>query len=152
MLCTNCNSAPASYHYKTLVGNTLYEQHLCPACAAQLSSENDGIGSMFSSLFGQKLPERKVCPVCGVSESEVGRNGQVGCAQCYDTFSAMLEPYIRRIHGSLEHTGRFPQNASADVKMRHELQQTRQELQAAINAEEYEKAAQLRDRLRELEG
>lgn len=151
MLCTNCHSAQAAYHLKTISGGTLYEQHLCPSCAGQLSHES--IGDMISGIFGDAArQERKVCPVCGISDSEVSRTAQVGCAQCYETFLELLDPYIKRIHGSGEHRGRVPAGASAEAKQRQEMRRLAEELKESVAAENFEKAAEIRDRLKILTG
>jgi protein arginine kinase activator len=91
------------------------------------------------------------CRSCGLAEHELTHTGQVGCAECYKVFGDLLRPYIRRIHGSDVHRGRTP-GSPLGVTIGGEADTLRKRLEQAIAAEEYEKAAELRDRLRKLEG
>lgn len=91
-----------------------------------------------------------VCPTCGISEEEVARSGRVGCADCYREFAALLAPYIRRIHGPAAHAGRVPaQVAASPARRRAALER---EMKDAIAAQNFERAAEIRDELKALEG
>ena len=87
-----------------------------------------------------------------MTESELRRTGQVGCAECYKCFSDILNPYIKRVHGSDEHKGRVPFSAPEQAKQRGEKDLLTEQLEAAIKAQEYEQAAVIRDKLKALEG
>ena len=97
----------------------------------------------------------------GSTLNDIKRTGKVGCADCYDTFFSELMPTIRNIHGNTEHKGKRPnvieytvnedkkdQTESAEDK----LSALRAELKKAIEDENFERAAQLRDEIKELEG
>ena len=60
-------------------------------------------------------------------------------------------PSLQRIHGKTNHTGKLPRSAGIQAKQRNELDRLREDLAKAIEAQEYEKAAQIRDNIRELE-
>jgi len=77
--------------------------------------------------------------------------GYLGCSECYSQFLPMLRPLIARIHGHAKHTGKVPARAGKAVRFRKELESLRDELRTMIEAEEYEKAALVRDRIRDLE-
>lgn len=100
----------------------------------------------------QKMRARQnhTCPVCGISEAEVARTGRVGCAECYREFEALLAPYIRRIHGVSAHAGRVPARV-AESPERRRLALER-EMKEAIAAQNFERAAEIRDELRAMEG
>lgn len=83
---------------------------------------------------------------------DIAKTGKVGCAQCYETFFDDLLPSIRRIHGNTRHTGKLAGSAGKELRVVNELEQARQELHDAIEKQEFEKAAKLRDRIKELEG
>ena len=111
-------------------------------------------GSMLSSLFaggfGLASPESmmdKVCPACGYHFSQFRSNGLLGCDQCYDSFKAELRPVIRRIQGSVIDKPETPAEA-AKVSPEDKLKTLKEELNKAVAAEEYERAAQLRDQTR----
>ncbi len=165
MLCQNCNKAQATCHYKQTINGETHEAHLCAECAEKLgygSMFNFNIGelgfgldSMLSHMFGQgkkqsALHELK-CPLCGATAEDISRTGRVGCAECYDVFSDMLTPYIRRIHGNTAHVGRIPVGADEQIGKNRKIEQLKADMQKAIEAQEFERAAELRDEIKGLE-
>ncbi|MFA5881294.1 MAG: UvrB/UvrC motif-containing protein, partial [Eubacteriales bacterium] len=75
----------------------------------------------------------------------------LGCPTCYDVFENKLDPVLRRIHGNPRHTGKIPKRTGGTIELRREIEELKRELQAAITSEEYEKAAEVRDKIRGLE-
>ncbi len=157
MLCEKCGKRTANYHYTSNINGKVTEKHLCAQCAAAekgaqaVGSFADLLGNFF---FGNALaqPERvTVCPDCGMTLAEVSRTGLMGCPGCYKAFSASLAPMLRRMHGDASHIGRIPANAAEEVRVRRRLAEAKEELSAAVAAEEYEKAAALRDEIRALQ-
>ncbi len=169
MMCEECGQHPASALVVTDVNGKRNEMHLCQECM----QKHTGIGffhefnepsftfhNILAGLFdpaglmaqGQLQYKQKTrCPSCGLTFSDFRRLGQLGCSDCYKTFEAQLMPIIRRIHGSVEHTGKQASgNAVAAQNTRH-LEELRQQLREAIAAEAYEKAAELRDEIKKLE-
>ena len=92
------------------------------------------------------------CKGCGSSFEEIANTGKVGCAECYRTFYNRLIPSIQRIHGNTTHTGKIASSAGIEAKRENELEKAREELKKAIQEQAFEKAAELRDRIKELEG
>ncbi|MGQ9708610.1 MAG: UvrB/UvrC motif-containing protein [bacterium] len=92
--------------------------------------------------------KKVVCPGCGMSFAEFKRLGRLGCARCYETFAELLQPLIRRLHGSVQHIGKSPHQGRKRAQERLQVQRLRAELKAAIKEEDYERAALLRDLLR----
>lgn len=157
MLCQSCEKRQATTHIKTILNGELKEFNLCPECASKL-----GYGSFFGNfgfdldkLFGSFLEssERgsKRCSFCGSSFEDIAKSGKIGCAHCYEQFYDDLLPSIRRIHGRTSHTGKLARSAGNEVRIRNEITQCRSELEKAIKTQEFEKAAELRDRIKELE-
>lgn len=159
MICQSCEKRQATTHIKTIVNGELKEFMLCPECAGKL-----GYGSLFTSfgpdldrLFGGFMDSYtpqisgKRCPFCGSSFEDIAKSGKVGCAHCYETFYEELLPSIQRIHGRTVHAGKLASSAGVKVKTRSELTQLKKELEQAIKTQEFEKAAELRDKIRELE-
>ncbi len=159
MLCQSCEKRQATTHIKTIVNGELKEFMLCPECAGKL-----GYGSFFSS-FGPDLDRLyggfmdsytpqvtgKRCPFCGSSFEDIANSGRVGCARCYEIFEDELMPSLQRIHGRTTHTGKLAASAGEAVKVQSEIDACRRELENAIKTQEFEKAARLRDKIRELE-
>ena len=163
MLCQSCGKNEAVFHYKSSVNGNVTEQHLCRDCAAALGAEGIGaaqqdfFGSMLTDIFGIAKPGYgvkqggAVCPQCGSTARDIARRGKIGCAKCWEVFSDMLLPHVRRIHGNVRHAGRIPGSAAAGLRAKHELEELKAQLKTAVEAQEYEQAAVLRDRIKALE-
>ena len=111
--------------------------------------------SLLGSFFGGGLPSKTSatrCKSCGSSFSEIAKRGIVGCPDCYDTFYDELLPSIRKIHGNTQHNGKFPASAGKQLAIVNELESLQEQLNEAVSRQEFEKAAQLRDRINSLKG
>ncbi len=139
--------------------------NLCQDCAQKKGLMNVflqptlNLSSLMSALLGSQLTapaipaggEEQRCPVCGMSYRDFARAGMLGCSRCYKTFEDRLEPLLRRIHGSDRHVGKAPVKAGGSAKLRRELEGLKRDLAAAVRSEAYEKAAELRDKIRQVE-
>jgi len=156
MLCGKCGKDNASVYVKQDINGKISEGYLCKKCAGE------GLGSfeidpsfitgnpLLNDLFhGPKAfsTERR-CALCGCSFTDIREAGKVGCGECYSTFAGELAPSITRIHGGVRHTGGAPKNMSAQTEQRLRLEKLQLELKNSVAAEEYEKAARLRDEIR----
>jgi len=144
------------------INGQVTEMHLCQECAAQpdspLSFEQflHGLLDMFSGMqqedVSQQAPESNYrCGACGLSFEDFKRSGKLGCAECYQTFRREMDPILKNIQGGNRHEGKYPQKAGAGMFNRRKIDKLRMELTKAIEEEEYENAASLRDQIRELE-
>jgi protein arginine kinase activator len=164
MLCECCGKNPVTTYVKTIINGELTKYSLCAECAQKLGYGNllTGLGLNYGSLFGgffgeteQKSEEALRCKCCGCSFDDIARSGRVGCPECYHTFYNRLIPLIQRIHGNAKHHGKAPGGEQLQPRPQSQLSQLglmRGELREAINSEDFEHAATLRDRIRELEG
>ncbi len=167
MLCQNCGNAPATTHYHTVINGVVNDKYLCSDClkkAKQSHLDDDGIFKMLTSFLNDGvLPnaEHSSCEVCGMSFAEIRRTGRVGCGSCYKTFYNQLGPTIKRLQGSTQHIGKRPETVDAEQKVELSVESNesfdvlkllKEELKKAIEAENYEKAAELRDLIRTKEG
>ena len=135
--------------------------HLCDACAKEKGIEmeqNFGIADLLAGMsdLGTKPHEdgiRIKCKKCSMTFEDFQKVGRLGCGDCYIEFRKNLLPLLKRIHGSTRHTGKSPKEVDeTDGKKKvSEMQELRQKLQRAIDMEEFEEAAALRDRIRALE-
>ena len=159
MICENCKKHQATIHLTEIVNNTKKEVHLCEHCAEkqgvvkQQMSIADflaGLASGGTSAAKHKLPDVR-CPSCGMSLAEFQTGGRFGCADDYTVFRERLMPLIEKIHDSTQHVGKVPARAGRSVQREKELRQLQAELKRAVDREEYEQAAQIRDQIRRLE-
>lgn len=174
MKCEKCGKNEATTYYKETINGQTREMHLCSECAKTLhitspfeqafahmnSSMRSFFDTPFPSLFGGsdfferaftpmlsdnwspftvlQEPERR-CPTCGTSLSDIRRTGKVGCPDCYHAFDDVLTPSI--------HQESTP--AAQPAESKESVTQILQEkLQKAIELEDYEEAARLRDEIR----
>lgn len=164
MLCDNCKKNIATTHIKKVVNNVVTEKHLCSHCAAEggYLSGNSFV-DMLASVFGETLmlnPASSVekCSCCGSTFSDIVESGKAGCSECYKTFKDEFEQSLYRIHGKSTHIGKKPNEPySATVSFNKTTKNKtvgdlKLELNEAISSENFEKAAELRDKIKELEG
>lgn len=104
-----------------------------------------------ASVGGSPKRESVSCPDCGIGLDEFRTSGRLGCARDYDHFRAELEPLLERIHGAGRHVGRVPDRLAARLAVVEQVELYQRELAAAVEREAYEEAAELRDKIRELE-
>jgi protein arginine kinase activator len=162
MLCQSCGKNEAEFHYHANINGELRQLHLCQECAAKLGGASpfkQPQANYFNTFLSDLLHasrkntgDTRQCPLCGATERSIISTGKVGCAQCYETFSDMLAPYIKRIHGNPVHCGKVPASAGPEIRRRREIESLRHELDAAVKIEDFEKAVILRDKIKELEG
>jgi protein arginine kinase activator len=164
-LCDNCGEREAAIHLTQIVDNAVTTVHLCEQCANEKGVQTSAsVGQLPLSGFlgtgGQgaaaALPESAdagACPSCGATLQDFRDTGRLGCAECYQAFESHLRELLRRIHGASHHVGKLyldaaPVSAGDEPKLVAELQER---LQRAVEAENFELAADLRDRIRGLE-
>ncbi len=160
MLCDLCGKNQATVHLTEIIDDQMSELHLCEECARKKSIQMEqqfGLADLLAGLvqFGQPKETAEAitlkCPNCGLSYQDFKRIGRLGCSECYSSFKRYLAPLLRKIHGSAKHVGKAPYKVTAKPRKKLSLAELRQRLQEAIEKEEFEEAARLRDRIRELE-
>ncbi|MGN1347200.1 MAG: UvrB/UvrC motif-containing protein [Eubacteriales bacterium] len=112
-------------------------------------------GSLFAPANTRQLAEKtgaKKCPLCGMTMSDFAREGKAGCPTCYETFAEELEPTLGRIHGRTTHSGRSPMKFREKNERKNRIRTLEAEQKEAIKAENYERAAEIRDELKNLRG
>ncbi|MCC6572595.1 MAG: UvrB/UvrC motif-containing protein [Planctomycetes bacterium] len=99
-------------------------------------------------------PVMPTCPKCGMTLAEFKQRGRFGCANDYEIFGAHIEPLLERVHDAspARHKGRSPQAPTPQADGVVEISRLKKELDSAVQAEKYEEAAKLRDRIAALGG
>jgi protein arginine kinase activator len=82
--------------------------------------------------------------------SDFSKTGRLGCGNCYATFRVQFNDLLRKIHGSTQHRGKVPHMPGDVMKPLREERKLHEELKKAIDEEDFEKAAGLRDRIKAL--
>lgn len=169
MICQVCGKKTATTHIKSIVNGHLTQYHLCSDCArekgyaAPFEDWGFSMNSLLGGLMGVgTMPETVLrCPTCGSSFEEISKTGNVGCADCYRTFREQLLPVIQRIHGTSKHKGKTPGRAALrvvdenrsmmPVEADSPLEAKKKLLRQAIEEQNFEQAAILRDEIKEME-
>lgn len=161
MQCDNCGNEDAVIQLTKMKDNEMKVLHLCEACAAEEGLEaGAAAGSApladFLKQIGQGIGEETAaagrCPSCGMAPSQLKQVGRLGCAVCYTHYEQHLRGLLRRLHGGTQHVGKAaPVPDSAEVDRTTRVQGLRRSLQRAIEAEDFEHAATLRDQIRRAE-
>lgn len=172
MICESCGKKEVTVHYTEVVDGKMVEYHLCEDCARQKGfaiTPSDAMAELMGSLAGDRHPAEEVelaCPHCGLTLKELRAVGRLGCGDCYRTFASGLEPLLKALHKGTRHTGKFPASeikgprwggngekvspvasGEAGEDREAEIARLRKEVEEAVAAEDYERAARLRDRI-----
>jgi protein arginine kinase activator len=164
MKCQQCEK-PATFHITELTDpNGPSSLHLCEDHARVYLSQSaeSGAATALAGMLAkqlkmeetvQKLSEsdKKTCPACGITFAEFRQGGRLGCGYDYIHFQPELEPLLMNIHGSTEHNGKRPTRTNGSPDRQHQLVQLRREMKMAVEKEQYEKASELRDKIKQLE-
>lgn len=147
MKCESCQQREATVLYVQIADDEKQALHLCDMCMAKFQ------GEPVPAADKENVPAdpQVRCGQCGMSYEEFKKTGRLGCGACYAAFGAPLERLLKRIHGAAQHRGKGLVARQALPLPEEELAQLRQQLEAAVAAEAYEQAAQLRDRIALLE-
>lgn len=161
MQCNICGKKKATVHLTEIVDEQVSEMHLCEDCAREKSAQMEqqfGLADLLAGLadFGKQVKDiEKVkleCPTCGLNYDDFKKFGRLGCSECYLAFREHLGSLLKKIHGSHLHLGKTPQTFKKIEGPKVEtLRDFKIQLQEAIQGEDFEKAAELRDKIRSLE-
>ncbi|MBB6636541.1 UvrB/UvrC motif-containing protein [Cohnella thailandensis] len=163
MLCQECGKRQATLHFTKIVNGEKAELHICESCARERgelipgTSSGFSIHNLLSGLLdfenpnaGAKAPVLR-CETCGMTYTQFSKIGRFGCSQCYKHFADRLDPLLKRVHGNTVHVGKVPKRAGGKVKTKREIERLKKDMLGRIEREDFETAAQLRDRIRDLE-
>jgi protein arginine kinase activator len=165
MFCDQCHEREAVIHLTQIVNEQVTTLHLCERCAAEKGVESPSavvktpLGT-FLAAMGKNLPETvsapragDTCGRCGGSLQDFRESGRLGCPECYRSFEMPIRDLLRRLHGSTHHVGeRYADQGAAPAEAPvAETSDLREQLRLAVESENFELAAELRDRLRVME-
>ena len=174
MVCDICGKKKATVHLTEIVDAQTSEMHLCEECARQKSTQMEqqfGLADLLAGLSdtgktpASKEGEKNVlkCSRCGLPYEDFRKLGRLGCGECYTSFKEHLTGLLRKIHGSNKYMGKTPpkyqesqmaplsEGATTALLPNEDLSDLKQQLQSAVAAEDFEKAAVIRDKIRSLE-
>lgn len=154
MLCGLCKQKEAKVHLTQIAGDKMQKVDLCEDCAKE-KGVNDPAGfSLADMLLGlgasQEMEEASgnsdlACPACGFTQADFKKTGRLGCADCYRTFAEGLEALLKTMHKGTRHAGKIPAGMQRTQDLEKRLGELQTALSKAVEAEDFEQAAVLRD-------
>ncbi len=164
MLCDRCGKNEAAIHLTQIEGTQSTTRNLCEGCAVALglnpgTSAQQGSAPLadFLAQMGKGFSTEAVttvgtCPGCGLTITDFKKTGRLGCARCWSALDTSLRGLLRKLHGGTQHAGKVylpPNPAESDRTAR--VASLRRSLVRAVDSEDFERAAALRDQIRRLE-
>ena len=166
MICQKCMQRESVVHLTKIVNGQKTQTHLCQECAQSVQGfgftiYSGMVSDFLQALFGhdpdtiadQSLGDIQAeeCLGCHRTFIQIQEAGRMGCSKCYDKFQPQMELLLRRIHGDVNHVGKVPERSGTAIKNRKLVAELKRKLQELVSKEEFEQAAVIRDRIKELE-
>lgn len=163
MQCDYCDSK-ASVFFTQIIDGQSKKSSLCEKCATE-----QGVTDPEGFLIGHIQPVKQVkkptpsqepvsdataanhpiCPGCGFAFDDLKKTGRLGCSQCYQFFRNEIKHSLGGMHKGVCHHGRVPEGMLEAFEKRQQLEKLQIAMDEAISNEDYEKAAALRDEIRQ---
>ena len=164
MLCDSCHERDAVVHLTTIENNAVHQLHLCERCAAErgvettVATPKHPLGEFLHDVHQQVATSRGGaaeglrCSFCNTTMADFRATGRWGCARCYTNFEVGIRELLRRVQGSHRHVGRpYSPPMSEELERASVLGELKERLRRAVESEQFELAADLRDRIRVME-
>ena len=145
-------------HLTEIVNGQMKKIDLCEECAKEKGVTDPQGFALADLLLGlgasseiDSAGRELECPTCGFTQADFKKTGRLGCSTCYAVFSQPLEAMLKQMHKGTQHIGKVPKALRAQLDITKQRDQLNEQLQKAIEMENYEEAARIRDHLKELE-
>jgi protein arginine kinase activator len=158
MQCDVCQTKEATVFLTQIVDGKMQKVNLCEGCSKE-KGVNDPTGfALADLLLGlgaseeiEKSPAAQKCPICGFTQADFKKTGRLGCSNCYTVFADGIAPMLKNMHKGTQHTGKTPTAFHKIREHDEKIKALQENLSKAIDAEEFELAANLRDQIRQVE-
>jgi protein arginine kinase activator len=158
MLCCICKEREATVHLTQIAGEKMQKVDLCEECA-KTKGVNDPTGFSLADLLlglgaSQEIEQAAggvdlKCPHCGFTQADFKKAGRLGCPDCYRTFADGMESLLKSMHKGTKHVGKVPDLLRQGRDVTDRLRALQRKLAKAIEDEQFELAAQLRDEIKQ---
>jgi protein arginine kinase activator len=158
MLCCFCKQKEATVHLTQIAGDKVQKVDLCEECAKN-KGVNDPAGFSLADLLlglgaSQEIEQASggatiKCPHCGFTQADFKKAGRLGCSQCYTVFGEVLEGLLKTMHKGVRHAGKVPMALQQTRDLSDRLRILQKKLAKAVEEENFEQAAMLRDEIKQ---
>lgn len=161
MKCCVCQEREAKVHLTQIAGDKMQKLDLCEECAKS-KGVNDPTGFSLADLLlglgaSQEMEQAAAvaeggelkCPHCGFTQADFKKAGRLGCPECYRTFAEGLEGLLKTMHKGVRHVGKVPEALRQTRDTKERVKQLQKRLAKAIEEENFEQAAVLRDEIKQ---
>lgn len=158
MLCSICKEKTATVHLTKIEGEKMQKLDVCEECAKN-KGVNDSTFELADLLLGLGASQEMEksaggadikCPHCGFTQADFKKSGRLGCSECYTTFAEGLEGLLKSMHKGTRHVGKVPAHLRQKRDLTDQLGALQKKLTKAIESENFETAAALRDEIKQL--
>jgi protein arginine kinase activator len=162
MKCECCQKTEATIHLTQVLDGDVKKLNLCQACAQENGIDLNspisitdvllGLGSQSGGGKEQTIMSELdlSCSRCQMTRAEFKRNARLGCPECYKAFMGELSALIQAMHHNRQHIGKIPARQGNEARITAQIASLQKDIETAVAKEEYEIAANLRDKIRAL--
>jgi protein arginine kinase activator len=159
MRCCVCKEREATVHLTQIAGDKMQKLDLCEECAKN-KGVNDPTGFSLADLLlglgaSQEMEQAAGgtelrCPRCGFTQADFKKAGRLGCPDCYRAFADGLGSLLKTMHKGTRHVGKVPEALRQTQDLDERVKSLQRKLAKAVEEENFEQAAQLRDEIKQL--
>src|ERR1700757_5147676 len=158
MICDVCKTHTATVYLTQIVDGNMKKINLCESCSKEKGVADPTGFALADLLLGlgenqqvEQVAQTEHCPVCGFTQADFKKTGRLGCSSCYVAFSDGLNSLLKAMHKGTAHVGKLPARAQKTLALSDRMRTLTEDLRKAVQEENYETAAALRDEIRRLE-
>ena len=154
-LCQICKQREATVYFTQIINGVKTKMNVCSKCAGTNVIKID-LNSLITGLLNIQNQEIRTadqviqCERCKMTIDEFNSTGKMGCSKCYEVFFEPMQQLLNRIHGNTHHRGKVPKKLVSVQATNAKIDELKKELSECIKNEAYEKAAEIRDQIKEL--
>ncbi len=141
-----------------IVDGKMQKVNLCEGCSKEKGVQDPTGFALADLLLGigaaeeiEKGGSSTRCPVCGFTQADFKKTGRLGCSSCYVAFADGLNSLLKAMHKGTSHVGKLPARAQKTLALSDRMKMLTENLRKAVQEENYETAAALRDEIKQLE-
>lgn len=162
MKCECCSKTEATIHLTQVIDGEVKKLNLCQVCAQNNGIDLNSPISITDVLLGLGNPVSGEpiktdlsefdlsCSRCQMTRAEFKKRARLGCPECYKAFMGELNAITQAMHHSRQHVGKIPARQGNEARITAQIAALQKDIETAIAKEEYEVAANLRDKIKSL--